>query len=774
MSCRIGILCGHGEAVTPDNPRFSRFFALLAEHRCQVVPLPDNRTPDALADYPAVLIGGARDKLAPEEVLALREWTAAGGRLLVLSSRDPTAPRWRGSRRFLGRPRPDETAACENGHRSTRLVDGLTFHRSRGRDITIVDQPALTGWQGPLLYHSNCTLILDAAGERITHSLPLQPVRGQLQEFAFLRIRQGAGAVLVAGSSPVANNTNVDGSPRSNNHSFLCWLLRLWIPNLVDDEMRSRKQMPQRHRLLHGFPMKPLMWSLNRISHRMTTGGFLALQKPPSHGTQKRLGSNALLGDRFSPHPERPVLVGVLPHPFCNPAVKGCGFCTFPHEYYSAQKSGALVASVIREIDGFIQEADHRRSPRGPGWRQRRVKAVYFGGGTANLTPAEPFRALCRKLTEAFDLSGAEVTLEGVPADFVRRRPLLIDILPETRARHFRISMGLQTFDLDQLRRMGRLGFGTPETFAEVARQGHARGFTVSGDLLFNLPGQTLEQMRQDVRRAIDLGLDHICLYHLVLFDGLGTEWSRDPALLASLPMNETAADHWLALREELLGNSYYQTTLTNFEREAFRGDSRRFLYEASAFRPEEHDMIGFGPAAYSLIADWPPQPCRGPSPGRTPSDYSIPPYDAVKTVNPDSASDYVAAVDGGCRPYERVFLFGRDDLKLLYLTRKIATLGVERAAYRAYFGSDCVEDYPMEFCALAADHLVEVAPEAVRLTPRGMFYADTVAGLLASQQVQSFRDRQRLAELARQQGRPGRAHLFEFGAYAHLWSHMG
>ncbi len=131
--------------------------------------------------------------------------------------------------------------------------------------------------------------------------------------------------------------------------------------------------------------------------------------------------------------------------------------------------------------------------------------------------------------------------------------------------------MGIQTFDEDRLRIMGRLGFRTTETFGEVVRLGHALGFTISGDLLFNLPGQPLSAMRDDVGRAIEIGLDHISLDHLVMFPGLGTDWSRDPALVASLPPNEVAAHNWLDLRSFLLGRGYYQATLTNFERADFR-----------------------------------------------------------------------------------------------------------------------------------------------------------------------------------------------------------
>src|SRR4029077_6834848 len=118
-------------------------------------------------------------------------------------------------------------------------------------------------------------------------------------------------------------------------------------------------------------------------------------------------------------------------------------------------------------------------------------------------------RQLCRRLHSAFDLSGAEVTLEGVPAYFVKRRPLLVEILrEELPARHYRLSMGIQTFDEEQLRHMGRLAFGTPATFREVVELGHRLGLTVSADLLFNLPGQTLEQMQSDLEQAMQIGLD--------------------------------------------------------------------------------------------------------------------------------------------------------------------------------------------------------------------------------------------------------------------------
>jgi oxygen-independent coproporphyrinogen-3 oxidase len=466
--------------------------------------------------------------------------------------------------------------------------------------------------------------------------------------------------------------------------------------------LRDRMQKPQRHRLLHGYPLAAAM-----------------RRREPGQPAEDLI---------FDPHAGRDLLVGVLPHPFCNPAVTGCGFCTFPHERYHAGRAGEVVAGevvnhVVLEIGG--------RLARQPALARRRVSALYFGGGTANLTPAEPFRRLCRRLAAAFDLSGAEVTLEGVPAYFILRQPLLMDILREEMpAHHFRLSMGVQTFDEERLRQMGRLAFGGADSFAKVVELAHARGFTISADLLFNLPGQSVGEMCQDVERAVRIGLDHLGLYHLVLFRGLGTDWSRDPAILARLPTNEQSAGHWLALRELLLECGFVQTTLTNFEKACYQGDGRRFLYEELSFQPDSHDMAGFGPGAISFAAD---RPFTG----------------GLKLLNPDAADSYVAGVRIGQSPWDRYFEYDPLDLRIFYLTRRLAALEIDRRRYAQLFGTDPLADFPGAFGALLSAGLLEVTATAIRPTPHGMFYADSIAALLAWRQINARRQGKSLPLLA-------------------------
>lgn len=459
------------------------------------------------------------------------------------------------------------------------------------------------------------------------------------------------------------------------------------------DELRYRLTRPQRHRLLHGYPQAAAMLPAANLEPDVD-----------------------LLFERAD---ARRLLIGVLPHPFCNPAVTGCGFCTFPHEPGNRASTGPVAMTVIREVESRLRIQDDLHG--------RPITGLYFGGGTANLTAPAAFAALCTSLAKGFDCSNAEVTLEGVPANFLNT-PLLVDILrAQLPARHYRISMGIQTFSDQWLSRMGRLAFGTAETFRRVVELAHSRGFTVSADLLINLPGQTVEEMRQDMQQAIDLGLDQVGVYHLVLFDKLGTAWSHDRELLATLPSNEQAADHWLAVRALLLSSGFYQATLTNFERARLRGHPYRFLYEECSFHPEQHDVLGFGPGAISYVAD--PSFANG-----------------IKTLNPESAMAYTLAVNRDARVWDRYFVYGGRDQRIGYLVRRLAGLEVRREGYRALFGSDPLTDFAEECAALAEAGLLSVERAVLRPTPRGMFYADSIAALWAWKQVRANRAHARAA----------------------------
>lgn len=443
---------------------------------------------------------------------------------------------------------------------------------------------------------------------------------------------------------------------------------------------------PQRHRLLHGYPLAA------------------AMPFADAAGRERAAKSDPLFA--VTRNPAHQLLVGVLPHPFCNPKISGCGFCTFPHETYSSAKASAVSASVELEIEQrIISASSFYKAP---------VDGLYFGGGTANLTPPDSFRRVARRLVEAFDLTRAEVSLEGVPRNFVMGKPLLLDVMTEEiPARHFRISMGIQTFSENQLQRMGRLGFGRPTTFASAVEAAHERGMTASGDLLCNLPAQSLEEMKTDIRKAIDMGLDQICLYHLVMFPGLGTVWSRDPSLTSALPSNDEAEHNWSVLREMLLENGFLQTSLTNFERHEFADDPRRYCYEPISYESSRCQVLGFGPSGISFSAT---------------DDGQF----ALKTMNPESSAQYMQAVRSGEPVWNRYHQYDRIDWEVLQITRRLASLRLDRNTVRMLRESRAWDSYAARLELLKEANLLHEHHFEYALTPKGMFYSDSVAAWMA------------------------------------------
>ncbi len=654
---KIAVAIGHGELVRPDAGDYREWFASLAADGCTIETL---ESVDALASFGALLIGAPVSARSDGEIAAIRAWIAEGGVVLAIAGAASLQPLF-----------PELAIGPE------RVTGELDF----APPIDECFECGLDGWA------------LRAGTATVTWAVPCGDyvkIAGATASDCYIALRVASGR----GHAVVLCTPQAIGATLAEDDRYGVWtdaLLQHWLTPRFDVELARRMRGPQRHRLLHAYPMAPAM-------HTITASGVDYLM------TQSYL----------RPSPERAAVVGVLPHPYCNPAVRGCGFCTFPHETYASDRAAAVGAHVVEEIRAFrtrlVTPKRREPSPRRP------VEALYLGGGTANLTPAETFRAIGAALDETFVLDDAEVTFEGVPIYFVARKPSALDLLRETYPRsRWRISLGIQTFDDAQLARMGRAAFGDRACFARVVAEARARGFATSADLLFNLPGQTRAQILDDARAAVDLGLDQICFYHLVMFDGLDTEWSRDRSLLAQLPDNPAALDHWLALRDELLAAGYVQTSVTDFERPDAHASDRRFRYEPCVFAPERCDQLGFGPSGVTF--------------------WGAGEQITWKLANPTSAEAYLRA--NPASPWERDFAYGPRDWPILYLTRKIAALGIDRAEYARLFGSDPLAEL---FAPHSAAGLVTITAARVDITPRGMFFADAIAGLLAWRRMQTFR----------------------------------
>jgi coproporphyrinogen III oxidase-like Fe-S oxidoreductase len=480
----------------------------------------------------------------------------------------------------------------------------------------------------------------------------------------------------------------------------------------AQQEIVARMQRPQRHRLLQGFPPLPLMQAASKsqsgFAVRQADGAVVDIsQRVLLHGEKPEPGD--LIKPFINIDKSRPLIIGIIPHTQCIPRTHACGFCTFPHDAPNKSERAIVVDSVAGEIDDVVDWHEDKLVG-------RRVDAIYFGGGTANLSSTAQIKELFGKLSEKFNVAQAEVTLEGIPSLFAAWFHSHLRALAALPVRHKRISMGIQTFDWQQLGRMGRHAFGDESMVKGIIRRAHSLDFTASGDFLFALPGQTFDQMREDVDRAIDCGFDQICLYHLVLYAGLGTPWSKNEGLVAQMKEPEAVAGYWLDLRARLLERGFVQTTLTNFERKEIHGTERRFIYEEASFNPDVYDVLGFGPLSISAHMDY--------AQGR-----------GVKLLRRKSLGALPWSGD------DLYFGYEQEDLKLLWITRCLAGLSLNRARYRSRFSGDVVEHFPAAFAAAVEQGLLAVGDESITLTPRGMFYSDSVVGTFAAERATKLRE---------------------------------
>lgn len=162
----------------------------------------------------------------------------------------------------------------------------------------------------------------------------------------------------------------------------------------------------------------------------------------------------------------------------------------------------------------------------------RPVVSVFLGGGTPSLFSPEAIERLLGAVRARLPLlPGAEVTLEANPGTFERERFAAFRAAGVTR-----LSVGVQSFDDDKLRAIGRVHSGAQ---ARAALEEAARAFdTFNLDLMYALPGQSLAQLEADVRTALAFAPPHLSIYHLTV--EANTWFAKHPP---ALPDEDTAWD---------------------------------------------------------------------------------------------------------------------------------------------------------------------------------------------------------------------------------------
>jgi oxygen-independent coproporphyrinogen-3 oxidase len=185
--------------------------------------------------------------------------------------------------------------------------------------------------------------------------------------------------------------------------------------------------------------------------------------------------------------------------PFCFHKCHYCDFYSITRQ--SPQRMTRYVDLVLREADRWTEDAE------GPTARPR---TIFFGGGTPTLLPVAQMRRLILGLRERFDFSAAsEFTVEANPATLSDEFAAMLREVGVDR-----LSFGAQSFDRDELKTLER--HHDPDEVPRSLQIARGAGFArLNLDLIFAIPGQTLERWADNLERAIALGTPHLSCYGL-------------------------------------------------------------------------------------------------------------------------------------------------------------------------------------------------------------------------------------------------------------------
>lgn len=265
--------------------------------------------------------------------------------------------------------------------------------------------------------------------------------------------------------------------------------------------------------------------------------------------------------------------LGIYVHvPFCKSKCAYCDFYSLPH---AEDRMDDYEKAIIAHLTETSPQAEHHL-----------VDTIYFGGGTPTLLGSKRLKEILSAIQKKYHVAkDAEITFEANPdsaCDWKELRVL-------RRAGFNRISLGMQSACNEELAAIGRV-HTFEQVKAAVEAAGRAKIKNLSLDLIYGLPGQTLERWKANLEAAISLAPQHISCYGLKLEEGTPLYARRDDTLL---PGDDAQAEMYLDTVDCLRHYGYLQYEISNFARPGY--ESRHNLKYWTL-----GEYAGFGPGAHS------------------------------------------------------------------------------------------------------------------------------------------------------------------------------
>ncbi|WP_421114895.1 radical SAM family heme chaperone HemW [Streptococcus oralis] len=358
--------------------------------------------------------------------------------------------------------------------------------------------------------------------------------------------------------------------------------------------------------------------------------------------------------------------------PFCTQI---CYYCDFSKVFIKNQPVDSYLEHLLEEFRFYdIQK----------------LSTLYIGGGTPTALSAPQLEVLLDGLTKNLDLSVLEeLTIEANPGDLDADKIAVLKQSPVNR-----VSLGVQTFDDKMLKKIGRSHL-EKDIYENIDRLKLAGFDNISIDLIYALPGQTMDQVKKNVAKAISLDIPHMSLYSLIL-ENHTVFMNRMRRGKLPLPKEELEAEMFEYIIAELERSGFEHYEISNFSKPGFES-RHNLMYWDNA----EYYGIGAGASGY---------------------------VNGVRYKNHGPIRHYLNAVEAGNARITEEHLSQREQMEeemFLGLRKKS---GVSMARFEEKFGRSFDRLYGEIIRDLVQQGLMQIDGDRVRMTKRGLFLGDTVA----------------------------------------------
>lgn len=369
--------------------------------------------------------------------------------------------------------------------------------------------------------------------------------------------------------------------------------------------------------------------------------------------------------------------IGLYIHiPFCRQKCLYCDFCSYAdmdhlHDEY--------VAALCREITG-----------QGGIFDEYVIDTIYIGGGTPTLLSASLLVNIMDKLKANLRIAtNAEVSIEANPGTVDYDKLL---ILKEHGIN--RLSFGVQSFSSNLLKKLGRIH--SPQDAVKAVELAQKAGFgNVSIDLMYGLPGQTLDDLKSSINQAIGLEIQHLSIYGLKVEEGTPffQLQAKKQLELPSDVVDETMYDF---INQIVPAMGFARYEISNYAKSGYecRHNMKYWLYQP---------YIGVGTAAHSFIND-------------------------ERRANISQVDEYIYKINQGKLPIEYRENVDVETSMAEFIFLALRTVnGMSLDSFREKFGVNFLEKFASVVESLQKRQLISVSEQFIRLTELGMKYGNVV-----------------------------------------------